>query len=322
MIIEVDSNLAGKRLDSVITASVEEEMSTHIGRSSGSLLSEKSLVNGKRVKRSYKLKVGDVIELSSSDVNEVLEGVEKSRNVSSDVIGQEGVLNILDEDDDFLVLYKPKGLVVHPGVGNMGDTLANYVVGYLERRGVYDSRVKRGGVVHRLDKGVSGVIVFAKTLEFQNNLISQFRDREVKKLYLASVTSNDSSAELPVDLRAISGQIDEFFKEGLKGEWFRVEGKIARDSVNRKRMKFSTVSRSGKRALTYIRSVGEGGLLISIETGRMHQIRATLRSLGYVIVGDAMYGYKNTQNVDGGIHLESVGISFKDSIGASKLYVL
>ncbi len=322
MLIKIDSAGAGKRLDAFLPIILKESFGVEITRSIGTKLSETILVNGEGVKRSYKLKAGDLLSISKEDVTSLVNKYEEERNIVSKVVPESGDLKIIDENEDWIVLYKPKGIVVHPGVGNYSNTLANYVAGYLSSKGEYDENVKRGGVVHRLDKGVSGLIVFAKNLTAQKFLSAQFQKREVRKLYVADVVEiKRPSSTVPKDDRPVRDQINEFLEKGVDGTWLKVEGMIARDSVNRKRMRFSQASKSGKKALTYLKVIGNGRFLISIHTGRMHQIRATLRYLGFVIINDSLYGYKGSVSGEG-IGLESVFLGFGDKSKRKASYIL
>jgi 23S rRNA pseudouridine1911/1915/1917 synthase len=206
----------------------------------------------------------------------------------------------VEENSDYIVLKKPKGLVVHPGVGNESDTLANYIRGYLEAKGEFDESVERGGIVHRLDKGVSGLMVVAKSRESQLLLKDEFENHRVMKVYVAQI---EVLQNLPIQREVPDGSV--------KGDsWYRAEGTVARDPSDRQKMRFRFGDlSSGKKAISNICRLDDDHLAIKIETGRMHQIRATLREMGWGIIGDEKYG-KGTGD---SIHLESVllGFNFK-----------
>jgi 23S rRNA pseudouridine1911/1915/1917 synthase len=220
------------------------------------------------------------------------------------------------------VLFKPKGLVVHPGVGNRKDTLANYLKQYLMDKESLDSSMDRVGIVHRLDKGVSGVMVVAKNKHVQNKLKEQFAKRAVKKLYLAQVESFQPSElifEKDYDIEEII--------ESMKGDnlnldyWYKASGYIGRDRNNRFKMQFKLYEFGGsKKALSYILPISQDKMLIKIETGRMHQIRATLFYYGYHIVGDNLYAPGSRKVVSEDIMLQSIYLSFIHPISNERLH--
>lgn len=317
MEITVNELGKGKRLDvflvkhlsnAVVTRSVVEQ-----------LIKEGLLVNGKQVKKSMKLKVGDKLAVDGDVLKRIIEGNSRDSGVSEVTAGEQGELKIVEETDDWLVLNKQKGIVIHPGVNNHSGTLANFVVGYLQSKGEYDAAVKRGGVVHRLDKGVSGLVIFAKNRGTQLHLKRQFESREVSKIYLAKVKKfKDTAFSKQIDsmngeLKA-STEVDKYLKSGIGPEWIEIEGTIDRDSANRMRMKFSTGARSGRYSSLYIKALSKSEFLIVLKTGRMHQIRATLHNLGFVISGDRLYGDSGADNSDK-IALESILLSLKDRVG-------
>ena len=178
-----------------------------------------------------------------------------------------GPLTVLYEDPDLLVLDKPPGLVVHPGAGNREGTLLNRLLAY--DPGL--RAVPRAGLVHRLDKNTSGLMLIARSLHAHTRLVAQIKAREVERIYEAVVTGSPP-------LRAT------------------VEAAIGRDRVHRTRM---AVGLHGKHAVTHYRVVERyprhARLEVKIETGRTHQIRVHLAHLGYPIVGDAAYGRRHAQ---------------------------
>ena len=268
-------------------------------------------VNGKVCKKSYRLKKDDIVEIDEK----YWEKVKKELDLSYEIISQKAELDVRYEDKNFLVLYKPKGLVMHPGVGNKENTLANYVRYYLEEKGEYDNLVDRSGIVHRLDKGVSGLVVFAKNKRSQEFLKEEFKSRRVIKIYHA-VLQEDTNIVQGIDLREYVKKMNIKLKPWEK--WLKVEGYIGRDRMDRYKMEFRGYEFSGsKYALSYIFFNGNEAL-IKIETGRMHQIRATLKYLGYHIQGDSLYG-----NAQGSyILLESVLLSFFDMNGKRLVFTL
>ncbi len=218
------------------------------------------LVNGKVPKVSEHLKEGDVIVLT------------KKPPVEAKAIPQKMVLDIVYEDDAVIVINKPAGMVVHPAPGNPEKTLVNALLYHChDLSGI--GGVLRPGIVHRLDKDTSGLIVAAKSDEAHRSLSSQFEKHDVHKKYLALVWGN------------------------VKDDHGAIEAAVGRHPVNRKKM--STKSKRGRKALTLwqVRErYGAATLLeVEIKTGRTHQIRVHLSDRGYPVVGDAVYG--NTSRI-------------------------
>jgi len=268
-------------------------------------------VNGKEVKTSHKLKDGDVVDISLEKMEEYL----KKQDKNIGIIAQEGSLKILYETDQYLVIEKPKGIAVHPGVKNTKNTLVNFVRGYLEKKGEFNPRLNRAGLVHRLDKGVSGVMVFAKTVKSQEYLQKEFENHAVRKIYLAE-TAGD--CELPVYNRSVKEELDILQKHdfAMDDSWSLYEGYIGRDRTNRLKMEFrESKFANSKKAVSYIKRMGKNKFFVSILTGRMHQIRATLAYIGIPIQGDTLYNNRKKNGIPEKIELESVLICFKDMDG-------
>lgn len=241
-------------------------------------------VNSKVAKKGYFLRLNDIVEY-----NEEL--VDMKNFVSEDIVSVKGNLDIVDENDKYIVLNKPKGVPVHPGKGHEIDTLANYLRHYLESKGEYDLTVKRGGIVHRLDMDVSGLMIVAKDRTTQLALQQMFEKGEVTKLYLATVRSlNTIVTESKLTLKK---QVKTFIDNNYQPDdrWMKIEGYITRDQSDRKRMRLSfDKGKTGRFALSYILPLKKNQMLINIKTGRMHQIRATMRALGWVVANDQLYG--------------------------------
>ncbi|MGI6484551.1 MAG: RluA family pseudouridine synthase [Candidatus Dojkabacteria bacterium] len=284
------------------------------------------LVNEKVVKPSLKLKENDLVYIDVS----LLEQKIKEDTSGLRIVPQEGDLDIFFENSEILILNKASGIVVHPGAGNSDNTLSNYVVGYLQSKGEYDERVKRGGVVHRLDKGVSGLILFAKTQESQMYYQKQFEEHKVVKLYHANVESKNFPTILKEKIKKgvdISSVIESLESRDfiVDDSWEKLEGYVQRNNVNRMKMRFTPekFNNGGKYALTYVKPINENELLIKIETGRMHQIRATLEYLGINIVGDTLYSTKKGRGgVPDSIELTSILLSFENMKGERESFNL
>lgn len=309
--IRVVDYKVGERVDVVVTSYFKQEGKYTITRSLISKnISQGVYVNGEFVKKSYKLHKDDIVEINIELFHSIFaEGI-VSENALNNIVAEDGELNIVEEGDEWIVLNKPKGLVMHPGVGNTSGTLANYLRSYLEGKGEFDPLLERAGIVHRLDKGVSGLVIVAKTRETQLFLKNQFEEHKVFKIYQASIEKFMDTEFVKIlnnweVLKDIPEIISDVTSDTME-DWYRVGGYIRRDSVNRMRMLLGDVKSNGKRALSYIYPVvDKKELFINIRTGRMHQIRATLRKLGYVITGDELYGYKGKENIVG-ISLKSI----------------
>lgn len=265
-------------------------------------------VNGKTSKSSYRLKQEDRVKIDEEYWEEFFE----DQDLSEEIVAQERELNILYEDSDLIVLVKQKGVVVHPGVGNRKGTLANYVKGYLQSKDEFDQNMDRAGIVHRLDKGVSGIMVVAKNKPIQEKLKKQFAKRQVEKIYLAKVEKYKTTELSSIPKKDLDEVLDRVIsKESDYTDWFQARGYIGRDQGNRYRMAFKLYEFSGsKLAKSYIQPVEGDKMLIKIVTGRMHQIRSTLYYYGYHINGDTLYKPGRSDSSSEEIMLESIYLSF------------
>ncbi len=229
-------------------------------------------INGEEAKLSKKIGVGDIIHVEFNPPEQI--------SISPEKID----LTILFENSDVAVIDKSQGMVVHPAHGNTSGTIAQGLLSrYLELEKEFRNTTVRPGIVHRLDKDTSGVLITAKNVRAHEYLSLQFRKRQVEKVYLA-VTKG-----VP---RASRGTIC---------------SPIARDPGNRK--KFKTVQRGGKGAVTGYRVLWRGDrhafLVLHPETGRTHQIRVHLRSIGCPVLGDPLYCRKDHALPDTGLLLHA-----------------
>ncbi len=217
-------------------------------------------VNGKPVKSSYKVKPGDEIVI-----------VLDRPKYENEIIPEDIPLEVVYEDDDLLVINKPAGLVVHPGCGNYTGTLVNAIAWHLKDNPDYDPNDPTVGLVHRIDKDTSGLIVVAKTPDAKTSLGRQFFDKTTRRLYNALVWGCFAEPE------------------------GRIEGNIARHPKDRMQMAvFPPESGIGKHAVTHYRVLENLGYVSFIEcrleTGRTHQIRAHMKHIGHVLFCDERYG--------------------------------
>lgn len=187
----------------------------------------------------------------------------------SDTVAQDIPLTIVHEDDHLLVVDKPAGLVVHPAAGNYDGTMVNALLHHCAGRLSGIGGVARPGIVHRIDKDTSGLLVVAKTDKAHEGLAAQFARHDVDRRYTAVV------AGVPVPPAG------------------RIEGALARSTANRQKMAIVKDGR-GKHAITHFRTVatfdGAAQVECRLETGRTHQIRVHMASIGHALLGDAVYG--------------------------------
>ena len=252
---EVNSEYEGMRLDKYLSEQIEEATRSYLEK----LIDNNFVkVNSKIInKNGRKLKLGEKIEVL----------IPEEENI--DIEPENIPLNIVYENDDFILINKSYGIVVHPAYGNYTGTLVNALLYYTNNLSSVNGNI-RPGIIHRLDKDTSGLILVAKNNYAHAKLASMFIDKTIHKIYLCIVKGN-------------------FSEENLSG---RIENLIGRDSKDRKKM--TVVKENGKIAISNYKVVeqveGYSLVEVAIETGRTHQIRVHMKSINHVILGDSVYG--------------------------------
>ncbi len=217
------------------------------------------MANGKPVKSSYKVKSCDVLTVM----------MDRPR-YDNDIIPEDIPLDIVYEDNDLMVVNKPAGLVVHPGCGNYHGTLVNAIAWHLKDNPKYDPNDPQVGLVHRIDKDTSGLLVVAKTPDAKTHLGLQFYNKTTKRKYNALVW----------------GVVEN--NEGT------IEGNIGRNPKDRMQMAVLSDPAQGKHAVTHYRVLERLGYVTLVEcvleTGRTHQIRVHMKHIGHTLFNDERYG--------------------------------
>ena len=252
----VKNESQGKRLDKYVTEQNTEITRTAVQR----LIDEKNiLVNGKEQKASYKVNENDVVEVEIPEPKKI------------EIKAEDIPIEVIYEDSDIIVVNKPKGMVVHPGNGNLDGTLVNAIMAKCGDSLSGIGGEIRPGIVHRIDKDTSGLLIVAKNDKAHVNLSEQIKEHKVKKTYIALVRGVVKEDEATIDMP------------------------IGRSKTDRKKM---AVCKDGKNAVTHIKVLKRWEhytlLQVNIETGRTHQIRVHLSYIGYPIIGD--YTYSNGKN--------------------------
>lgn len=217
------------------------------------------LVNNETVKPNYRVKPFDEISI-------VLAHPPRENQIIPENIP----LNIVYEDEELIVINKPAGMVVHPGHGNYSGTLVNALTYYLQAKGSYNEDLDRVGLVHRIDKDTSGLLVVAKTEYSMNHLAKQFFNKTTTRKYNALVWGN------------------------VAEDQGTIRGYINRDPKDRMQMKIFPDEEQGKLSITHYKVLERyryvTWLESTLETGRTHQIRASFKSIGHILFNDERYG--------------------------------
>ena len=243
-------------------------------------------VNGKEKKISYKVQVGDIIEIN---IPKPQETTIKPENIP---------IEIVYEDTDIIVVNKPKGMVVHPANGNPDGTLVNAVMAICKNSLSGIGGEIRPGIVHRLDKDTSGLLIVAKNDKAHINMSNQIKNREVKKIYIALVRGLVCEDEATINMP------------------------IGRSTKDRKKM---AIRKDGKKAVTHFKVLKRYSkytlLEIKIDTGRTHQIRVHMSEIGHPVVGDMVYSNgKNEFGVEGQM-LHAKSLDFKHPVTGEKMHL-
>lgn len=274
---------ANNRIDAYLSSKNDDFSRVAIQR----LIEEqKILVNGKKTKASYKVQENDKITLEEEMPKEI------------SLKAQEIPIEIIYEDNDIIVVNKPKGLVVHPANGNLDGTLVNAIMAICKDSLSGIGGELRPGIVHRLDKDTSGLLIVAKNDKAHINMSEQIKNHEVEKTYIALVRGFVKENEATINMP------------------------IGRSTKDRKKM---AVVNTGKEAITHFKVLQRYDkytlLEIKIETGRTHQIRVHLSQIGYPIVGDAVYSNgKNEWNIEGQC-LHAKRLKFKHPITGDDMFL-
>lgn len=281
----VNKEETNNRIDSYLAKKEEELSRVAVQRL---IEEEKILVNGKKTKASYKIQENDEI------------AVEEEKPKEIELKAQDIPVEIIYEDKDIIVVNKPKGMVVHPANGNPDGTLVNAIMAICKDSLSGIGGEIRPGIVHRIDKDTSGILVVAKNDKAHIHLSEQIKNHEVKKIYIAMVRGIAKENEATINMP------------------------IGRSTRDRKKM---AVTQKGKEAITHFKVIERFPkhnctlLEVKIETGRTHQIRVHLSQIGYPILGDTVYSNgKNEWGIQGQC-LHAKSLQFKHPITGKEMFL-
>lgn len=252
--VVVPAGVEGERIDKFLATHLGDVSRAQIQRAAqaGALLAD-----GASVRVSYRVSAGETLDVT------IIRPPDENEPPQPEQIP----LDIVYEDEDLIVINKPAGMVVHPAAGNWSGTLVNALLGHGLNRDAAAGAIQRPGIVHRLDKGTSGLLICAKTEASHHQLADQLSHRTLSRVYLAVCWGHFRSERITLD------------------------GSIGRSPKDRKKM---AVVATGRAARTYVRVMESFQLAdlleITLETGRTHQIRVHLSHAGHPIVGDVLYG--------------------------------
>lgn len=256
LIFKITSEEVNKRIDKYLSEVIENKSRSFI---QGLIDNDNIKVNDKLIKSNYKLKLNDIIEVN---LPEPLELEVKAEDIK---------LDIVYEDHDVIVVNKPQGMVVHPAPGNYTGTLVNALLYHCKDLSGING-VIRPGIVHRIDKDTSGILVVAKNDNSHNFLAAQLKDHSMKREYYALVEGR------------------------VKNDIGTINEKLGRDPKDRIKM---AVVKDGRDAITHyevLKNYDYTTLVkCNLETGRTHQIRVHMAHIGHPLVGDPVYGYKKSK---------------------------
>lgn len=273
LIIEVNAENEGDRIDKFLSVLVSDSSRTSIQKS---IENGYVFVNGKNVNKKYKVQAGDEVKICEQELK-VLDA--EPENIP---------LDIVFEDEHLLVVNKPRGMVVHPAPGNYSGTLVNALLYHCKDSLSGINGVLRPGIVHRIDKDTSGLLIVAKTDKAHLGLAEQIKEHSFTREYNAVICGH------------------------LKEQSGTVNAPIGRSTKDRKKM--CVTAQNSKNAVTHYTVIKEydkySHISLKLETGRTHQIRVHMAHLGHAVAGDAVYGNDKLSACLGGQCLHAIKIGF------------